>query len=82
LTARTGGATIGAMPRIIGRLDEWGEARPWLTAAGAGLVLAAILATVALVLDDTPNWLLLIGLTVSMTLALGFKGRRQRRRSR
>ena len=60
MTARTGGATIGAMPRII----------------------AAILATVALVLDDTPNWLLLIGLTVSMTLALGFKGRRQRRRSR
>jgi hypothetical protein len=41
LTARTNVANIGAMGGIIERLDEWGEARPWLTAFCAGLVLAA-----------------------------------------
>jgi len=33
-------------------------ARPWLAAVCTGLVLAAILTTIALVLDDTPSWLL------------------------
>ena len=35
-------------------------ARPWLAAVCTGLVLAAILTTIALVLDDTPSWLLLM----------------------
>lgn len=80
MTARSNVANIGAMPRIIERLDEWAEARPWLTAACAGLVLAAILTTVSLVLDDTPHWLLVIGMTLATTLAWGFKGQAQRRR--
>src|SRR5919201_4515906 len=56
LTARANVATIGAMGGIIERLDEWGEARPWLTAVCAGLVLAAILTTITLFLDDSPDW--------------------------
>jgi hypothetical protein len=68
------------MPQIIGRLDEWAEARPWLAAVCAGLVVAAILTTITLVLDDTPNWLLLVGLTLTTTLSLGFKRQAQRRR--
>jgi hypothetical protein len=79
LTARTNVANIGAMG-IIERLDEWAEARPWLTAVCAGLVLAAILTTITLVLDDEPHWLLLVGLTLTTTLALGLKGQAQRRR--
>jgi len=55
-------------------------ARPWLAAVCTGLVLAAILTTIALVLDDTPSWLLLIGLTLSTTLALGSRGQAQGRR--
>jgi hypothetical protein len=80
LTARANVATIGAMGGIIERLDEWGEARPWLTAVCAGLVLAAILTTITLFLDDSPDWLFLILLSVTLTLASGFKGQAQRRR--
>jgi hypothetical protein len=67
------------MRGVIQRLDEWGEARPWLTAVCAGLVLAAILATIELVVDDTPDWPLTVMLAVAMTLAWGFKGQFQRR---
>jgi hypothetical protein len=70
------------MRGVIQRLDEWGDTRPWLTAVCAGLVLAAILVTIELVEDDTPDWLLTVGLVVAMTLAWGFKGQFQRRRSR
>jgi hypothetical protein len=80
LTAPDHAASIGGMRRVIQRLDEWGEARPWLTAVWAGLVLAAILATIELVVDDTPDWLLTVALSLALTLAWGFKGQAQRRR--
>jgi hypothetical protein len=82
LTARTNVANIGAVRGVIRRLDEWGEARPWLTAACAGLVLAAILTSIGFVFFDSPDWLFLLLLTVPTTLAWGFKGQLQRRRSR
>jgi hypothetical protein len=80
LTAPDHAANIGGMRRVIQRLDEWGEERPWLTAVCASLVLAAILATIELVVDDTPDWLLTVALSLALTLAWGFKGQAQRRR--
>jgi hypothetical protein len=68
------------MRGVIHRLDEWSEARPWLTAVCAGLFLAAILVTIELLLDDTPDWLLTVMVTLALTLVWGFKGQAQRRR--
>jgi hypothetical protein len=82
LTAPDHAANIGGMRRVIQRLDEWGEARPWLTAICASLVLAATLAMIELVVDDTPDWLLTVALSLAVTLAWGFKGQAQRRRSK
>jgi hypothetical protein len=62
------------------RFNDWSEARPWLTAIGVGVLLAAILATIGFVLFDSPDWPFLLLLTVAMTLAWGFKGQAQRRR--
>ena len=80
MTTRPTAANIGGMRGVIHRIDAWGEARPWLTAICAGLVLAAILATIELVVDDTPDWLRTVGLVVAMTLVWGFKGQAQRHR--
>jgi len=62
------------------RFTAWNEARPWLSAICAGALLAAILTTITLLLDDSPDWPFLILLTVTLTLAWGFKGQTQRRR--
>jgi hypothetical protein len=80
LTAPDHAANNGGMRRVIQRLDEWGDARPWLTPACAGLVLAAILAMIELVVDDAPYWLLTVTLSLVLTLEWGFKGQVQRRR--
>jgi hypothetical protein len=68
------------MRGVIQQLDQWGEARPWLTAIGSGLFLAALLAAITLLLDDTPNWLYVILLSLGMTLAWGLGFNRQFRR--
>jgi hypothetical protein len=62
------------------RFTAWNEARPWLSATCVGVLLAAILATIGLVFFDSPDWPFLLLLTVTMTLAWGFKGQAQRRR--
>lgn len=67
---------------LSGRLNAWSEARPWLFAICVGLLLTAILATIGLVFFDSPDWPFLLLLSVTMTLAWGFKGQLQRRRSR
>jgi hypothetical protein len=68
------------MRGMIRRLDGWGEARPWLTATGAGGFLAVVLAAIEWGLDDTPDWLFVILLSVVLTVVWGFKGQAQRRR--
>jgi membrane protein implicated in regulation of membrane protease activity len=60
----------------------WSEERPWLAAICAGVLLAAILAAIGLVLFDSPDWPFLLLLALTMTLAWGFKGQAQRRRRR
>jgi hypothetical protein len=73
-------ANIGGMRGIIRRLDDWVEARLWLTAAGVGVFLASVLTTIEWVLDDSPDWLLPILWSLPLALIVGFKGQAQRRR--
>jgi hypothetical protein len=68
------------MLHLSRRFMALNEARPWLSAICVGALLAAILATIGLVFFDSPDWLFLILLTVTMTFAWGFKGQAQRRR--
>ena len=68
------------MRGIIRRLDTWGEARPWTTAACVGLPLVAVLTTIEWLVDDSPDWLFPILLTLPFALMIGFKGQAQRRR--
>jgi hypothetical protein len=63
------------MRDISGRLNHWSETRPWLFAIGVGMLLAAILTTIGFVLFDSPDWLFLLLLTVTVTLAWGFRGK-------
>jgi hypothetical protein len=68
------------MQGIIRRLDTWGEARPWLTAACVGLLLASVLTSIEWLIDDSPDWLFPILLSLPVALMIGFKGQAQRRR--
>jgi hypothetical protein len=51
-----------------------GEARPWLTATGAGVFPAVVLAAIEFGLDDTPDWLFAILLSLMLTLTWGLQG--------
>jgi hypothetical protein len=68
------------MRGVIRRLDQWSEARPWLTASCVGGLMALVLITLEWVLDDSPDWLFPILLTVPFAVMMGFKGQSQRRR--
>jgi hypothetical protein len=75
-------ANLGSMRGIIGRLDNWIERRPWPIAVCAGVLMGVLLTTIELVLDDSPDWLFVILLTLAFTLMIGFKGQAQRRQRR
>jgi hypothetical protein len=68
------------MRGVIRRLDQLVEARPWLTASCLGVLVAVTLLTLEWALDDSPDWLFPILLTLTLTLMVGFKGQSQRRR--
>jgi uncharacterized membrane protein YfcA len=70
------------MRGIVRTLDEWVESKPWLTAAGAGLVVGSGVFTIEWVLDDSPDWLFPVLLTLTFVLMVGFKGQAQRRQRR
>jgi hypothetical protein len=73
-------AKISGMRGVIGWLDHWAEARPWLAASCVGALLALVLTTIEWMLDDSPDWLFPILLTLPFALMIGFKGQAQRRR--
>jgi hypothetical protein len=82
LTERSTVANIGGMRGIIRRLDNYAEARPWLTAACFGVLLASVLTTIEWIVDDSPDWLFPTLLTLPFALVVGFKGQAQRRQRR
>jgi hypothetical protein len=73
-------AKISGMRGVIRWLDHGAEARPWPAAICVGALLALVLTTIEWMLDDSPDWLFPILLTLPLTLMIGFKGQAQRRR--